>query len=328
MGIESDKLVYDYLGRVADLAQTSLPAADRARLIAGLRADIDSRRATARDTPAAVRKVLERLGPPDQVVERAARQGPPSAPGPSVPAPAAVPGPVPPPGPGPSVPAGPPASPGPSVPTLPATRDAEWWRVPGAAAAAVPEAEDGPVQPAHLPTAEDFPGWDGVEIRFEAEQRPPAAAAPAAPTAEPEAEPVLPVPAEKPGRRRLAAALRPPGPGRPPLLESAAAVLLLAGAVTGQLVVMLLGWLAAYASRRMSLPVRRFAVFGIPALAVLGAAVWLWGRTSGRWGGPPPTDAQFQAALKSLVPVVLRSAAAGSAVFLGWRALSGRTPRG
>ena len=46
MGIESDQLVYDYLSRVGDLAQQrQLPSATRMRLVSGLRDEIDRRRA-------------------------------------------------------------------------------------------------------------------------------------------------------------------------------------------------------------------------------------------------------------------------------------------
>ncbi|MGA5703372.1 HAAS signaling domain-containing protein [Peterkaempfera bronchialis] len=320
MGIESDKLVYDYLGRVADLAQTSLPAAERARLIAGLRADIDGRRSAAsRDTPAAVRRVLERLGSPDEVVERAARGGvtgpPPQAAAPAASAASAA----------PMVPAAAAAPVAPAAPVVPTARDAEWWRVPGAPAAAVPEAGSDPMLPVHLPSAGDFPGWDGVEIHFEVERQPEAdPAAEAAPDEPDEAEAVAepPVqPAERKRRRFGAGGRR---TGLPLLLESLAALLLAAGALAGMVVPMLLGWLAAYASRRLSLMARRFAVFGIPALAVLGGGVWLWGRASGRWGGPPPTDAQFQESVKALLPLVLRTAAGGSAAFMAWCALRGR----
>ncbi|MCD0485735.1 hypothetical protein LO771_25930 [Streptacidiphilus sp. ASG 303] len=390
MGVESDKLVYDYLGRVSDLARSSLPAAERARLVAELRADIDGRRAAARDTPAAVRRVLERIGPPDEVVRRAAagrggggagaRDGGAAAGARPVPAPRAAPA-------GRTAPDGPPAEPGGGPagprgaesrgaasrgaglwgaglwgagkagpgrsgsakggsadaagplpagppqdgrgPGVPAARDPEWWRVPGEAAAAVPQAEPGPVPPAHMPTAEDFPGWDGFEIRFESEQ-PPAVAAPAGPPAgeHPAGGPQEPAAAAPPQRRRRVRLRRGGRParvraGRPLLLESLAALLLAAGAVAGLPLPMLLGWLAAYASRRTGRAARRFAVLGIPALAVLCAGVWLWGRAAGRWGGPPPGDEQFRQAARALVPVVLRGAAAGSAVFTGWLALRG-----
>ncbi len=71
MGVESDRLVFDYLSRVGDLAQTAMPAADRMRLVAQLRQDIDRERGSA-DSPAAVRRILGRYGTPDEVVEAAA----------------------------------------------------------------------------------------------------------------------------------------------------------------------------------------------------------------------------------------------------------------
>ncbi|MFF7442546.1 hypothetical protein [Streptomyces sp. NPDC008122] len=73
MGIESDRLVYDYLSRVGDLAQQrQLPASDRMKLVSGLRNEIDRRRAThGEESEAAVRGILGSLGTPDEVVDRA-----------------------------------------------------------------------------------------------------------------------------------------------------------------------------------------------------------------------------------------------------------------
>ncbi|MER7537192.1 hypothetical protein ABTX77_20765 [Streptomyces sp. NPDC097704] len=73
MGIESDRLVYDYLSRVGDLAQQrQLPASDRMKLVSGLRNEIDRRRAThGEESEAAVRGILGSLGSPDEVVDRA-----------------------------------------------------------------------------------------------------------------------------------------------------------------------------------------------------------------------------------------------------------------
>ncbi len=104
MGIESDRLVFDYLSRVGDLAQTELPAAVRMRLVTRLREEIDrSRGRSAGGSPAAVRRVLARLGDPAEVVRQAARAqraheratAPPPA-EPSVPPTAAPPVPAPP----------------------------------------------------------------------------------------------------------------------------------------------------------------------------------------------------------------------------------------
>ena len=74
MGIESDQLVFDYLSRVGDLAQQrQLPSGDRMRLVTELRNEIDRRRAkvTTGDSPAAVRRILARLGTPGEVVTAA-----------------------------------------------------------------------------------------------------------------------------------------------------------------------------------------------------------------------------------------------------------------
>ncbi|CAL9535935.1 hypothetical protein SUDANB145_04120 [Streptomyces sp. enrichment culture] len=73
MGIESDQVVYEYLSRVGDVAQQQqLPSATRMRLVADLRNEIDKRRSrTVVDSPAAVRRILDRLGSPDEVVEAA-----------------------------------------------------------------------------------------------------------------------------------------------------------------------------------------------------------------------------------------------------------------
>ncbi|BFO22551.1 hypothetical protein SHKM778_89390 [Streptomyces sp. KM77-8] len=70
MGIESDQVVYEYLGRVGDVAQQrQLPSAARMRLVAELRDEIDRRRAKAVvDSPAAVRRIITRLGTPTDVV--------------------------------------------------------------------------------------------------------------------------------------------------------------------------------------------------------------------------------------------------------------------
>ncbi|WP_030569334.1 hypothetical protein [Streptomyces aureocirculatus] len=73
MGIESDQLVFDYLSRVGDVAQQrQLPSGTRMRLVSGLRGEIDRRRVGAADSPAAVRRILDRLGSPDDLVDAAA----------------------------------------------------------------------------------------------------------------------------------------------------------------------------------------------------------------------------------------------------------------
>jgi len=71
VGVESDQLVFDYLSRVGDLAQTALPAAQRMQLVAQLRNNIERERGGS-DSTAAVRRILGRIGTPDEVVEAAA----------------------------------------------------------------------------------------------------------------------------------------------------------------------------------------------------------------------------------------------------------------
>ncbi|KIX77135.1 integral membrane protein, partial [Streptomyces sp. MBRL 601] len=107
------------------------------------------------------------------------------------------------------------------------------------------------------------------------------------------------------------------GLGSPLLLLAAA--LLVAGAVLGNLFCLLLGWLTAYLTKRLTPVQAKFAALGIPALTLLGGAVWLWGRTEGRWGEPIP-EAGMADAITGLWPVLLRTAAVASAVFLLWRA--------
>lgn len=87
MGIESDHLVYEYLSRVGDLAQRRhLSSGDRMRLVSGLRDEIDRRRAKYEpETPAAVRRILERIGTPEEVLDTlSAAPGPAAAPVPPV----------------------------------------------------------------------------------------------------------------------------------------------------------------------------------------------------------------------------------------------------
>ncbi|NJP99970.1 hypothetical protein [Streptomyces zingiberis] len=72
MGIRSDQLVLDYLSRVGDLAQQSrLPSGDRMKLVSELRRQIDQERTVTADNPGAVKRILGRLGTPEDVVREA-----------------------------------------------------------------------------------------------------------------------------------------------------------------------------------------------------------------------------------------------------------------
>ncbi|WP_344622534.1 hypothetical protein [Kitasatospora arboriphila] len=100
-----------------------------------------------------------------------------------------------------------------------------------------------------------------------------------------------------------------------PLLLFAAAALL-AGAATGQLLAMLLGWGAAYLSRQFSDLARKTVVLGIPLATMFGSAVWYWGRTKGRWGQPLAEGAAMNHAVWTAAPDVLRAAAVITAAAL------------
>ncbi|WP_065960983.1 hypothetical protein [Streptomyces sparsogenes] len=103
-----------------------------------------------------------------------------------------------------------------------------------------------------------------------------------------------------------------------PLLLLAAA-LLVAGAVLGNLIVMAFGWVLAYSTRKLSRAEAKWAALGMPGLVAAVAMTWLWGRATGKWGEPIPQDG-MKDALRAAWPVVVRSAAIASALFLVWRA--------
>ncbi|MEE1929628.1 hypothetical protein V1J52_15790 [Streptomyces sp. TRM 70351] len=77
MGIESEKLVFDYLSRVGDLAHgTTMTAAERARLVGELRTGIDRMRSPGgTESAAEVRRILRSFGRPEDVVAAADSTG-------------------------------------------------------------------------------------------------------------------------------------------------------------------------------------------------------------------------------------------------------------
>lgn len=345
MGIESDQVVYEYLSRVADLAQRQLPSADRMRLVAGLRDEIDRRRGrTAVDSPAAVRRIIDRLGSPDAVVAAAG-----GSPGVTVEPPASVPvqraesaGPTEPAGPsGPTVgkrlrkvlprprsgaaapdaPSAPPSVPAdphaPSPPHLAGTHELgdtrgtppDWWRkevssfdlgdsVPGFV---------GGVEIPELLRAPGAPGASGTP------RAPEASAVPAAP-----GEPVA-APTEKAARRPRLPRLT----GRQNPLLLLAAVLLVVGAVLGSWIALGLGWIIAYASRRLTPAEVKWAVMVLPGTVVAAGAVWLWGRSEGRWG-EAIAKGHMNDAVGETWPWVVRGAAVASALYVAWRSQRSR----
>ncbi|MES4901361.1 MULTISPECIES: hypothetical protein [unclassified Streptomyces] len=103
------------------------------------------------------------------------------------------------------------------------------------------------------------------------------------------------------------------------LLPLLAAVLLVAGAALGNLIVMAFGWVIAYSTRKLSRAEVKWAVLGMPGLVAAVTMAWLWGRASGKWGEPIPENGMGDA-VRAAWPVVVRAAAIASAVFLVWRA--------
>ncbi|WP_055490494.1 hypothetical protein [Streptomyces sp. TP-A0356] len=326
MGIESDQLVFDYLSRVGDLAQQrQLPSAARMRLVSDLRDEIDRRRAQSPvDSPAAVRRILARLGSPDEVVAAASDDAPRGA---TESRPAAVPVQrandtedrpkrlrrV--------VPRPRPAEPGPAdtsrnAPSPPhlasahelgdSTTQPDWWRVDGRSGGG-------------FGLGDAVPGFvGGVEIPELL--KPPPGATPKPQAARPD---VSPEPATEavPAAEETAAAPRPrllrlTGRRNPLLLL--AAVLLVVGAVLGNWLALGLGWLIAWASRRLSPAESKWAVMGMPGLAAVAGIVWLWGRTAGRWGDPI-AQGHMNDAVAQTWPWVVRGAAVTSALYLVWR---------
>lgn len=353
MGIESDQLVYDYLSRVGDLAQQQqLSSGTRMRLVSELRGEIDRQRvAQAADTPGAVRRIIGKLGTPDELVAAAASSGDgtpllPQEPDTGGSPPAGIPRPrrgklrkdssrkgasearEPASGPSPRPAPSPPHRAG-SDELGPSGDDTDWWSVaPGrfgdagefGAGTDVPGFRGGVEIPAVLrpPVAaeDDEDDEDEDEYEYEAEDE----------ESEEEAE------AETPRRRRLPRLRRardreaaaPRGFSHPLLLLAAA--LLVAGAVmdTPQALLALAGgWLLAYGSRTLSRAEAKWAVMGLPGVVAVGALVWLWGRMDGRWGAPI-AEGQMGPALGDTWPWVVRGAAVASALYLVWRA---RGPR-
>ena len=368
MGIESEQLVYDYLSRVGDLAQaTALTAAERARLVSGLRETIDSRRPgsgtaatrTGSREAAAMKKVLDGIGRPDEVVRRAVHGGVPEAreaPGGARRRTGA--------GDGPSAPAAP------SVPVQggPPAAEGDWWRFGRGAAADRGSRGAGGGRgesvyadrdrggrhddgfegfagggPGGFPGSEygdqgELPGWrasyeqdfldpDYVDPRFvkvPEQRRPPEPVQP---------EPEVPAPPPRPGLLRRAFAR--PVPARPapepvepaptvplgplPLVESLAVLVLASGAVLALWYVAVLGWFLAYSARRLGRGAAQFAGLWVPLLVAAVCGFWFYGHTHGRPPGQQLTDAQFKAVLRSTIAVWLRAAAACSALFLAWR---------
>ncbi|MFD5680537.1 hypothetical protein [Streptomyces bacillaris] len=125
-------------------------------------------------------------------------------------------------------------------------------------------------------------------------------------------------PAPAPVAEPAAVAAAPRGGFAHPLLLLAA-LLLIAGVVTGSWIPLAGGWLIAYGSRTLSRTEAKWAALGLPGVVVAGALVWVWGRLDGRWGEPIEEGA-LREVLTGAWPVVVRVAAVASALYLVWRA--------
>ncbi|MET9606370.1 hypothetical protein ABZZ17_15030 [Streptomyces sp. NPDC006512] len=341
MGIESDHLVYEYLSRVGDLAQRrQLSSGDRMRLVSGLRDEIDRRRATYEpETTAAVRGILERIGTPEEVLDTVGELTRAAAPAPvTVPEVAAA-----------AVPtqrgrlrrrpAPPPAEEPRNVPPhlagldelgTPDGAEPDWWRVgPGAAALGTGPQVEGFAGGIEIPDLfrerEDDPDGSG--------SGPGSAPAPATPPGPSESGTrklvrVLRERRERREQRKVAAAPAPDAAGapagrrRPHTFLLLAAVLLVAGALTGYWMLFAVGWLVAYGSRVLGPTERKWVVFGLPGGIFTGAVLWLWGRRAGRWGEALADDG-LGAAFHDMWPGLARGAALATAVYLLWRSRRG-----
>ncbi|MEU1178190.1 hypothetical protein ABZ464_11140 [Streptomyces sp. NPDC005820] len=309
MGIESDQVVYEYLSRVGDVAQQQqLSSATRMRLVSELRNEIDRRRSKATvDSPAAVRRIIDRLGSPDDVVAAAADTGggAPQAPTPSVPVqrddedrP-------------PPAPLGLRKVPGPrSGGPADEVQVPDWWQResdPFALGDEVPGFVGGVEIPEMLraPRPEKEQAEKGEQGK-QGEPKEETAAAGAEPGAG----------AAVKGRRRFLPALPSGGWSNPLLLL--AAVALVVGAVLGKLLLLVVGWAIAYLSRRLTDRETKLAVMWLPGLSVAAGLVWLWGRNEGRWGAPI-AEGHMNDAIGETWPWVVRGAAVASALFLVWR---------
>ncbi|WP_419995957.1 hypothetical protein [Streptomyces boninensis] len=331
VGIESDQLVYDYLSKVGDIAQQrALSSAQRMRLVTELRANIDRvRAAEGAQSADQVKRILKRFGSPGSVVDAIAED-----PSVGVPDVAAQPQPsgrgfsvkmpkVPRPCRSDARPAEPPRSTAASPPHLAGEDELDhgdagpdWWRVEAGPLDAMPGQGVGDTVPGFtggitVPEILRPPPKEGDEPVKLRKQR----AAEEDDDEEGDEEEEYEEAEDYGGRARpVVQILRSVGP-----LELLAILCLLAGTVTGVWVVLVIGWLLVYASRRLSRGEVKVVVFGVPGTVAVGMLVWLWGRADGRWG-EPLAEERFNAALMDSLPWAVRVAAVASAALLFWRA--------
>ena len=373
MGIESERLVLDYLSRVGDLAHgTSMTAAERAKLIGELRSNIEQRRVRAEgvETAASVRKILKGLGRPEDLVAAACgselvipepRANDDTSGGrgsvrdlgarlfggkggkagggtgghqPSAEAAGAA---------TPTDQDLPTAGVGTGFPTTGATpphlagmdeltaaeSDPNWWRDdPSPYAKGNGGEMSGFVGGIEIPEMLKPPSKEGTEGELPGVPHrtglPGQLDAPAV-----EQDPDPGGEDEPPPKKGLLGRLRTGGAAGSGVaraggvVELAAVLTLVAGAVLGNLIALGLGWLLAWWSPRLSRNEAKWAAAGMPGLVAAGTMVWLWSRLE-ELRSDPNADGAMGEVLNETYPWVLRAAAGASALFLLWRA---RRPR-
>ena len=349
MSIQGDQVIYDYLSRVGDLAHGKLAPPHRARMVAELRAKIETERAqTGAQDPDQVRDLLQRMGDPEAIVADEIRRAPdhlarrtgralPAGTSPPVPG---VNGPaagtdgteatrqIARPGAGPGS-----GAVGPGQP---------WWRAveeedaaePGAPPAAQSPPGQYPSGQTHRSRPVSTPGrGDGVAdwchpIRAVARAagrwarlpaRPPIRVPPSRWYGCPPVEPNGSTGSAGSGEAgspvtALAGAFR--GRNRRELL---AIVLLLIGGVVPSVLALVLGYVVVLSSRVWREGDKRFAVFAVPLISAVSLALMMWLQAKGQTGGGPPSGSELGKQAAHYVSTLTRIVGLVSAVFLGWR---------
>ncbi|OIV37054.1 hypothetical protein BIV57_12875 [Mangrovactinospora gilvigrisea] len=330
MGIEGERLVYDYLSQVGDAAQREMSPGERVELVARVREDLNARIGDG-GSPTTVRRALARMGTPEDVVakardagggtgrrdaERSARRRAEAA-------------------------AAPPPPP----------REPEDRRAPAA-----PVAEDGTpviVDPAvgdGREFGDDHLVGEGGRVRFDKRS----AGAPLLMVRDEDLDDDEDDEEEDEGgaggqardaKPAAASAVRErePRSGPPPLVGAVGSLivqlvrhprellgiaLLLAGPVSGFWPLLLAGWALLYFAPRLRPVERMTASVLIPGLVLAGGAVWLWARRTGRMGAPPLGKHDVVKALEHMLPVLGWTGAIVTSLFLCWRLMRRRAARG
>ncbi|MFE7135203.1 hypothetical protein ACFVIM_30530, partial [Streptomyces sp. NPDC057638] len=99
-----------------------------------------------------------------------------------------------------------------------------------------------------------------------------------------------------------------------------AAALLVAGALFSSYVVLGLGWLCAYASNKLTMAQRKFAVLVLPGVVALTGIVWAWSRVDEASAELDARQESLKEVLGGAWPWMVKGAAFASALYLVLRA--------